>query len=170
MTKEKVPIASTVTSVTPTQFAVRPPHVAWLLFVVALALCWWLFLGQLALTTANPVTFNQRQILESERLVIATVSKMGDDGTLELQVTEELLQREKQTKTIRVLYNKLLLTEDESYIFPLSRRLDLGYTITRTELPEKPPLVYPANAKTIERLKVKLEEWRQSSKKKSHTR
>lgn len=165
MTNEKessdsAPISSSLPE-NPTTTNPKTSYLALLLIVILLAVGWFLVLGGMVITTANPVTFNQRQILESERLVVATISKIGEDGTLDLQVTEELLPQSQQTKTIQVLYNKLSLTEGASYIFPLSRRLDLGYTITRTELSGKRPLVYAANEKSIKRLKQKLKEWRQ---------
>lgn len=173
MTKEKAPGTSVTDSAAPdsakqsnnsADAAVRRPPIALLLVVIAIAICWWLFLGGLAFTTANPVTFNQLQIRKSVRLVVATVTKIGEDGSLELNVKEELIQGDEAKKKIRVVQNSLPLVKGKSYIFPLSRRFELGYTVTRTELPDKPPLIYPASQKAVARIKQKLKEWQQQIK------
>ena len=165
MTKEKAPdktkLKSTPTVDESAQAVVRPPHIALLLIVVAIAVCWWFFLGRLAITTANPVTFNRRQILESDMLVVATITKIGEDGTLDITIDEELLHDD-PTKNMQILHSTLPLLKGKKYIFPVSRTLDLGYSITRTKLPDKPPLVYPANKETVTKLKAEIEAWRQT--------
>lgn len=120
---------------------------------VAVAGLWVLTLAALAFFTANPVTLNVEQIRRADYVVTGRVSEESADRLVverEWKGTDipELVRVENLSQTA--------IKPGRSYLVPLSRaRADL-LEVTTTDLPESPPLVYPATEDATRQLSAIL--------------
>ena len=108
-----------------------------------LALAWYLCLASLAVFTANPVTLNARQILDSRWIVLATID---DDGVVH------------ERKSIRGLLpdGPIKLTDpcrypNQEVILALVREFG-DFRVTPTHLPKGDRLIYPATQTALQQL------------------
>jgi hypothetical protein len=113
------------------------------LAVFALAAAWYLCLISLAAITGNPVTLNRVQLRASSLVVAGTVDEKG--------VVSHILVFKGIAPEGEIVVTPFPWPPG-NYILPL-RKGDAGrLEVTPSELPDKRPLVYPANDKSIEQL------------------
>ena len=120
---------------------------------VLIAALWWLFLGSLALFTANPVTLNREQIIRAETVVTATVVDPVK-GTIHIEKSWKGI-REVDAITLGNL-NETGAKAGVSYIIPVTESRKDRYIVTTTRLPKNPPLIYPNTPKSEQQLKLIL--------------
>ena len=125
-----------------------------LLFLFGIAGAWWLALVVLAVTVANPVTLNRRQIDEADYIVTATAS-VDDVGVF--TVVKEWKRDEPLTAIEIENIDETNAAPGQMYLLPLSKARGDGYRVTETRLPGQVPLVYPATEATLEQLSQLLE-------------
>lgn len=114
------------------------------LAVFVLAGIWYVALISLAALTGNPVTINQLQIRQSDLVVSGTVDENGVVSHINVHKVRGMMPEGE----IRIANFEW---PPGSYILPLKREGG-GLEVTRSELPDKPPLIYPANDESIEQL------------------
>ena len=109
---------------------------------------WLIVLLSLSITTANPVTLNLDQVLESTDVLTAVVEN-PQTGTVRVQKT----WKEEVTETELVLANLGLTgaAAGKWILIPVVKR-GRTWLVTPTKLPGNPPLVYPATAETVRQL------------------
>lgn len=118
---------------------------------VAVAALWLLALGSLALFTANPVTLNVEQVRTSEYVVTGCLA--GDERRV--LVVERQWKGAETLAELRVgNLSQTAIKHGQSYLVPLSRTRSGALEVTETDLPENPPLVYPATDEAIAQLKA----------------
>lgn len=114
------------------------------LAVLVLAGIWYVALISLAALTGNPVTINQLQIRQSDLVVSGTVDEDGVVSHINVHKVRGMMPE-----------GEIRITNFEwppgNYILPL-KRVGGELEVTRSELPDKPPLIYPANDESIEQL------------------
>lgn len=116
---------------------------------VAVAACWLLVLGSLALFTANPITLNVEQVRASEYVVTGRVA--GEERSV--LVVESQWKGAETPAELRVgNLSQTAIRPGRSYLVPLSRTRSGALEVTETDLPENPPLVYPATEEAIAQL------------------
>ena len=116
---------------------------------LAVAACWLLVLGGLALFTANPITLNVEQVRASEYVVTGRVA--GEERSV--LVVERQWKGAETPAELRVgNLSQTAIRPGRSYLVPLSRTRSSALEVTETDLPENPPLVYPATEDAIEQL------------------
>lgn len=116
---------------------------------VAVAACWLLVLGGLALFTANPITLNVEQIRTSEYVVTGRLA--GDERSV--LIVERQSQGGETPLELRVgNLSQTAIRPGRSYLVPLSRTRSGALEVTETDLPDNPPLVYPATEEAIAQL------------------
>jgi hypothetical protein len=121
---------------------------------VLIVALWWLFLGGMALFTANPVTLNREQIIRAEIVVTATVVDPVN-GTIHV---EKSWKFDRQFDSIMLENLKETGAKaDVSYIIPVTESRNGRYNVTTTRLPNNPPLIYPSTKKSEEQLQSILE-------------
>jgi hypothetical protein len=130
----------------------EPPahHPILLITAIVLSVAWWIALGTMAALTANPVVLNREQVLRAPCVVTATV--VDDPNSGQLQIKEEW-KGDAPKGTISV--PNLSATGAKrggTYLVPLSRTSD-GFEVSRTLLPNFPPMIYPATPEAIDQLK-----------------
>jgi hypothetical protein len=131
-------------SVTPDEPApAGRPSRGWLLLAATAAAAWFAFLVALAVLTANPVTVDREQLLDSDAVVAATpTASAARSVTLRVEKTLAGLN---VPDTLRAETDEpQRLTAGRRYIVPLRRTAD-GYAVTPAPRSLKyAPLVYPA--------------------------
>lgn len=126
-----------------------------LIVAFAIAGVWISALLVLALTTANPVTLNRKQIRESDYVVTA---KRTDPGAQTLEVLKEWKRGEElETVTIANL-DRVELPADREFLVPLNSVGSGRYRITKTTLPNRVPLIYPATEEAKSQLAAILKD------------
>jgi hypothetical protein len=127
----------------PTQQPTAPPTRIQFRVAALLAVVWYLCLASLAVFTANPVTLNARQILDSRWIVLATID---NDGVVH------------ERKSIRGLLpdGPIKLTDpcrypNQEVILPLVREFG-DFRVTPTHLPKGDRLIYPATEAALQQL------------------
>lgn len=116
---------------------------------VVIAALWLLALGGLALFTANPITLNVEQIRASEYVVSGRLSRNERDVIF----VERQWKGGETAAEFRVAnLSQTALEPGRSYLVPLSRARSGALEVTETDLPENPPLVYPATEEAIAQL------------------
>jgi hypothetical protein len=121
---------------------------------VLIAAFWWLFLGSMALFTANPVTLNREQIIRAEFVVTATAmdpvngtvhieKSWKSDGQVDSMTLENLSQTGAKANV--------------SYIIPVTESRKGRYNVTTTRLLNNPPLIYPNTPEAVLQLQSILE-------------
>ena len=119
------------------------------LAVFVLAVAWYVVLISLAAITGNPVTLNRIQLRESSLVVVGSVD---ENGTVS-----------------HILVFKGVAPEGEivvapfswpagDYILPLRKAGAGRLEVTPSELPDNPPLIYPANDQSVEQLQQILKQ------------
>ena len=121
---------------------------------VLIVALWWLFLGGMALFTANPVTLNREQIIRAEIVVTATVVDPVN-GTIHVEKSWKS-DRQFETITLRNL-KESKAKAGVSYIIPVTESRAGRYHVTTTRLPNNPPLIYPNTPESKEQLQSILE-------------
>ena len=121
------------------------------LFVVAaVTVATWMFLLLLlSITTANPVTLNRDQIIDSTDVVTALV---GDpqSGVIQIQQSWKSVVTEGELKIADLA--ALSVTKGDRFIIPVLRNKDAWY-VTPSKLPKNPRLIYPASDEAERQLK-----------------
>ena len=114
------------------------------LAVFVLAGIWYIALISLAALTGNPVTINQLQIRQSDLVVSGTVDENGVVSHINVHKVRGMMPE-----------GEIRISNFEwppgNYILPLKRERG-QLEVTRSELPDKPPLIYPANDESIVQL------------------
>ncbi len=128
---------------------------------VAITLVWMLALISLAVTTANPVTLNQLQILQADYVVAATIVDLKSGR---VKVQSEFKQNA-PLEAIRIANLETARARaGESYLIPISKsavpfnagKLDETYRVTPTQLPTHLPLIYPHTPAAEQQLRAIL--------------
>ena len=111
-----------------------------LIAAFAIAGAWILGLVVLALTSANPVTLNQKQIQHSH--YVATAIRPTSDSTT-LSVQKEWKRGEELGEITVTNLAEVRMPANQEFLVPLQRLRGSGYRITATTLPNEAPLIYP---------------------------
>ena len=111
--------------------------------VFVLAAAWYLVLISLAAITGNPVTLNRVQLHESSLVVAGTVDEKG--------VVSHILVFKGIAPEGEIVVTPFPWPPG-NYILPLRKGATGRLEVTPSELPDKRPLIYPANDKSIEQL------------------
>ncbi|TXT30185.1 MAG: hypothetical protein FD138_2321 [Planctomycetota bacterium] len=128
----------------------------WFVLVVSLTGLWIVGVGALSLLTANPVTLNRDQILESTDVVTAVV-KDANHGDVRVEkswkdvVQEDELELSNLRETSPSVGARLLIPVSSS------RK---GWRVTLSKLPGEPPLVYPVTEESERQLRQLLKNGR----------
>jgi len=121
------------------------------LFVVAAVTVatWMILLLLLSVTTANPVTLNRDQIIDSTDVVTALV---GDpqSGVIQIQQSWKSVVTESELKVADLA--ALSVTKGDRFIIPVLRNKDV-WQVTPSKLPKNPRLIYPASDEAERQLK-----------------
>ncbi len=114
-----------------------------LLFVVAAvsAVTWMMSLLILSVTSANPVTLNRDQIIDSSDVLTALV-KDPRSGTIQVERSWKNVVGENEL-TVSDLAS-LAVTKEQRFIIPILRNQD-AWHVTPSKLPKNPRLIYPAS-------------------------
>lgn len=133
---------------------VGTPGRSWLRLAVVLLTAWILLLTLLVTVTANPVTLNRQQILDSFVVVRARVvdTERGD-----CTVLQSWPQDHHPGQSIHV--RNLTATgarAGEIYLLPLVQALHGDWDVTPSPLPGNQPLIYPDDSKAMGRLQQLL--------------
>src|SRR5262245_44075916 len=97
-------------------------------------------LSLLSFFTANPVTLNRDQILESDDVLTAGVENPDTGNVLILRAWKQRVDE----KSLSL--SNLKSTEavsGQTYLIPIRGTSD-EWTVTRSKLPQRVPLIYPA--------------------------
>lgn len=121
------------------------------LFIVAaiMSTAWMLSLLILSVTTANPVTLNRDQIIESTDVLTALVDD-PQSGVIQIQHSWKDVVGEKQIKVADL--GSLSVTKGERYIIPVLQNKET-WQATPSKLPKNPRLIYPASDEAERQLK-----------------
>ena len=111
--------------------------------VFVLAAAWYLCLISLAAITGNPVTLNRVQLRESSLVVEGSVD---DKGVVSHILVFKGIAPEGEIRVTPFSW------PPGEYILPLQRTGAGKLEVTPSKLPGNPPLIYPANDKSIEQL------------------
>ena len=121
------------------------------LFVVAVvtAVSWMVLLLILSTTTANPVTLNRDQIIDSTDVVTALVVD-PQSGVTQIQLSWKSVVTEGELKITDLA--TLSVTKGDRFIIPVLRIKD-AWHVTPSKLPKNPRLIYPASDEAERQLK-----------------
>lgn len=131
----------------------------WFALALAGVVLWWALLIWMAVTTANPVTLNFRQIAQSRYVVTAVVVDL-DEGRLRVERNWRYATEADAEGEITVVnLAETGAREGETYLVPLTPKA-VGYAVTAIVAPkmdegEKPreyPRVYPATDEAVAQL------------------
>lgn len=109
----------------------------------------------LALTTANPVTLNRKQIRKSDYVVTA---KRTGPGAQTLEVLKEWKHGESLGTVTIANLERVEMPADREFLVPLNSVGSGRYLITETTLPNRAPLIYPATEEAKSQLVSILED------------
>ena len=125
------------------------------LIAATLGALWIAALAALAVFTANPITLNREQIMTSDAVVTARVL---DPAAGTVAVEKVWKSRTELTAERLALDNldKGRIRAGALYLVPLSRVRADRYEVTRTQLPNQQPLVYPATDDAVRQLEAIL--------------
>jgi len=118
-----------------------------------LAALWVVALVILALLTANPVTLNREQILQSDLVVVGRFDSQNPSRL----IVDESWNRESDLAEIDVENHAATRARaGKSYIVPLTKTPAGRFRVTESLLPNSAPLVYPATDEAFEQLRALL--------------
>ena len=118
---------------------------------------WWLTLAAMAIFTANPTTLNREQVLASDYVVTGRVSS-GTPGSVEI---EREWMHDAKLGAVRVgNLEQAGAKPGRRYLIPLTKSGSQAFHVTETRLPDRPPIVYPADPEALEQLRFLLEKER----------
>lgn len=115
-----------------------------------------LTIAVLAMLTANPVTINRAQLLDSDLVVVGRVTRISATGVGEVTI-ENVLRGVDVPETLRVAHLPEVVRAGGRYLLPLRRR---GTRFEITPAPahaEKTWLVYPAREDVLRVAETLLE-------------
>ncbi|HWL08014.1 MAG TPA: hypothetical protein VNQ76_06410 [Planctomicrobium sp.] len=127
--------------------------------VIGLAMAWGLVLLLLTLFTANPVTLNRGQILESQWVIVGKVT--GADKVVKSDPAHWPFQDRDEIRIDNLKDTGALI--GEIYLIPLIPLIGKeglvpgSYLVTPTRLPEFPPLIYPMSPDAEQQLQKIIE-------------
>lgn len=126
----------------------------WFQFAAAIAVAWWVVLVAMVLFSANPITVNREQILDSHYVVTGKLSDAGNSI-----VVEREWKRDAKLEIVSVEHlDRTEVKAGKSFIVPLRIVRRGEYQVTPSRLPNHAPLVYPATEEAMGQLKKILEE------------
>ena len=120
---------------------------------VALIIAWLVALSLLSYFTANPVTLNRDQILESADVLTAVVENPAAGNVRVLHAWKQ--RADKKTLALPNLKSTEAVS-GETCLIPISGAGD-EWIVTPSKLPQHPPLIYPATPDAERQLKSILE-------------
>jgi len=119
----------------------------------ALAALWVVAIVILALLTANPVTLNREQILQSDLVVIGRFDPQKPSRL----IVDESWNRESELAEIDVENHAATRARaGKSYVVPLTKTSAGRFKVTESLLPNSAPLIYPAGDEALEQLRALL--------------
>jgi anti-sigma-K factor RskA len=120
---------------------------------VALIVSWLVVLSLLSYFTANPVTLNRDQILESADVLTAVVENPATGNIRVLHAWKQKV--DEKTLTLPNLKSTEAVS-GETYLIPISGAGD-EWSVKPSKLPQHLPLIYPATPEAERQLKSLLE-------------
>lgn len=128
----------------------------WFALAASLVGLWVFGLGVLSFLTANPVTLNRDQILESTDVLTAVVED-ANDGQIRVEKSwKDVIHEDKLT-----LFNlrETNPSVGERLLIPVTSA-QKGWRVTRSKLPHEPPLIYPVTEESERQLRHLLKNGR----------
>lgn len=126
----------------------------WFVLAASLVVLWVIGLGVLSILTANPVTLNRDQILESDDVLTAIV----EDAKVGRVRIEKSWKDNVEVPTEQLTLKNLgasRVTSRERLLIPIVRSRH-EWQVTPTKLPNEPPLVYPVSEESERQLRQLL--------------
>ena len=130
----------------PSPVEVAPPRRTAAHFAWGLAVLWIAALAALAITAANPVIVNRKQVLEAELVVTARVV---DRGTGECTIAEQWTPGPRLVAITVSNLGETRAVPGETYVLPLELGAGGRYAVIPPRLSGAPPLVYPATPDVV---------------------
>lgn len=124
----------------------------WFVLAASLVVLWVIGLGVLSILTANPVTLNRDQILESDDVITALVED-AKGGHVRVEKSWKSDVSEEQLTLTNL--GEAKAGSRERLLIPVSRSRR-GWQVTPTKLPNEPPLVYPDSEESERQLRQLL--------------
>lgn len=128
----------------------------WFVLVSNLTGVWIVGLGVLSLLTANPVTLNRDQILESTDVLTAVV-KDAEYGEVRVEKSWKNVVQEDELELFNL--RKTSPSVGARLLIPVSSSRT-GWRVTLSKLPSEPPLVYPVTEESERQLRHLLKNGR----------
>lgn len=129
---------------------------------LGIAAVWWIALFTLAARTANPVTFNLRQLKDSPVVIAGHVESLGDGRVSVSRTWPENAGFESELKINGL--EKLELEVGANYLFPLTEIRSGEFEVTAIKMPssdgadeQEIRFVYPDSTEAREQLESSLE-------------
>lgn len=120
--------------------------------VAAFAGLWLIGLGTLSYLTANPVTLNREQIRSATDVLTAMVED-AKAGTV--RVEKSWKEAVSESRLALPNLSAANPAAGDRFLIPVSRSRD-GWRVTRSKLPQEPPLIYPATQESETQLQQML--------------
>ena len=121
----------------------------WFVLVASLTGLWFVGLGVLSLLTANPVTLNRDQILESADVLTAVVE---DPRAGRVRIEKSWKGFVEQEHLDLANLSELKVSANERLLIPVTRAAR-HWQVTQSKLPGYPPLVYPVTEESERQLR-----------------
>lgn len=121
----------------------------WFVLAASLAGLWVIGVGVLSLLTANPVTLNRDQVLESTDVLTAVVEDIPS-GQVRVEKSWKNAVHDEQLTLSNLRETKP--TSQQHLLIPVSLGRQ-GWQVTPLKLPHEPPLVYPVTEESERQLR-----------------
>ena len=121
----------------------------WFVLVASLTAVWIVGLGVLSLLTANPVTLNRDQILDSVDVLTAVVEDPRA-GRIRIEKSWKGFVEQEQLDLENL--SELKVSANERLLIPVIRAAR-HWQVTQSKLPGYPPLIYPVTDESERQLR-----------------
>ena len=125
----------------------------WLMVTTAFAVAWWIGLSLLTVLSANPITVNRQQIVDSDVVVVAQVQDLTSGS---VTVTQQWIDPNPQTRLNVSGLSEFHVKNGDTIVLPLTGGPDGTFYLTRVHPTRANPngttYIYPATDVVLEQV------------------